>query len=394
MIVCSKCGVQLPDNNKFCYKCGSKVGSVQPTCNKCGNPVNANSKFCGSCGNPIIQTIVSPAVQEIASKPIRPIVCELCGGNDLVKENGFFTCQHCGTRYSLEEARKMMIEGTVQVAGTVRVDNSGKIGNYLMMAGSAFGVENYKEAEEYANKVIEIDPQNPEAWYIKGKAAGWQSTLGKIRLTESVQCWGNAVAYSGNNRQKYQQQIADDISKLIQAVVLLKVDLFVKSPTAHNANGLMNSVELLEIVLNLQQKTGVLAQVNVWSEFIAASMNTASVKGFDTANDYFGAQAKDRLTYKYPTWLDYCDNCIDILSVAMTLAETEATLNNSFKNAVYMQKSVINSKTYAFNGQGYVVDQSLTKQSIAIRKKAIKELTLKKEQNLQRIQRQSNSIQS
>jgi len=33
-----------------------------------------------------------------------------------------FVCQHCGTKYSVEEAKKLMIEGTVDVQGTVKVD--------------------------------------------------------------------------------------------------------------------------------------------------------------------------------------------------------------------------------------------------------------------------------
>ncbi len=35
-------------------------------------------------------------------------VCELCGGDNLVKEGDFFVCQGCGTKYSLEDARKLM----------------------------------------------------------------------------------------------------------------------------------------------------------------------------------------------------------------------------------------------------------------------------------------------
>ena len=297
MIVCNKCGTQQPDNNKFCYKCGSKIVFNQAICSKCGKPVTPNSKFCGSCGNPIVQAEEKDSTQVDSAKPLRAIVCELCGGNNLVKENGYFTCQHCGTRYSLEEARKMMIEGTVQVAGTVRVDNSGKVSSYLMMAESALEVNNYMEAEEYANKVIEIEPQNPEAWFIKGKAAGWQSTLGKIRLSESVQCWGNVITYSGDNCAKYQQLIADEMSKLIKGVVLLKVDLFAKSPSNNTANELFHALDLIDLAIRLQEKTQIPAQESFWREYMASCMNTAAIKGFDYANDYFGAQIKDRLTY-------------------------------------------------------------------------------------------------
>ena len=59
---------------------------------------------------------------------MKAIKCELCGSGDLVKQEGVFVCQHCGTKYSLEEARKLMVEinGTVDVQGTVKIDNTTK----------------------------------------------------------------------------------------------------------------------------------------------------------------------------------------------------------------------------------------------------------------------------
>ena len=68
---------------------------------------------------------------------MKRLTCEMCGSTDLIKDGGVFVCQSCGTKYSVEEAKKMMIEGTVEVAGTVKVDNTDKIENYLHMAKSA-----------------------------------------------------------------------------------------------------------------------------------------------------------------------------------------------------------------------------------------------------------------
>lgn len=36
------------------------------------------------------------------------IKCEVCGSTDIIKQEGFFTCQLCGIRYSLDEIRKML----------------------------------------------------------------------------------------------------------------------------------------------------------------------------------------------------------------------------------------------------------------------------------------------
>jgi len=40
---------------------------------------------------------------------MKQLTCELCGGTDLIKQDGVFVCQNCGTKYSVEEAKKMMI---------------------------------------------------------------------------------------------------------------------------------------------------------------------------------------------------------------------------------------------------------------------------------------------
>ena len=44
---------------------------------------------------------------------MKSIVCEMCGSNDIVKKDGLYVCQFCGTKYSVEDAKKMMIDGTV-----------------------------------------------------------------------------------------------------------------------------------------------------------------------------------------------------------------------------------------------------------------------------------------
>ena len=42
---------------------------------------------------------------------MKALACEMCGSQDLVKTDGMYVCQNCGTRYTVEEAKKMMVEG-------------------------------------------------------------------------------------------------------------------------------------------------------------------------------------------------------------------------------------------------------------------------------------------
>ena len=88
---------------------------------------------------------------------MKAIVCEMCSSNEFVKEDGYYICQHCGTRYTVEEAKKLMVEGTV------KIDNSELIKKFLLNARRAKQKEDWKEAEKYYNMVEQNEPTNIEA---------------------------------------------------------------------------------------------------------------------------------------------------------------------------------------------------------------------------------------
>lgn len=94
---------------------------------------------------------------------MQTLKCEMCGGGNLIKQDGLFVCQNCGTKYTVEEAKKMMIEGTVDVKGIVKVDNSAFIEKYLANARRAIAKEDWEETEKYYNMVEQNLPNNIEA---------------------------------------------------------------------------------------------------------------------------------------------------------------------------------------------------------------------------------------
>lgn len=103
---------------------------------------------------------------------MKQLICEMCGSADLIKDGGVFVCQSCGCKYSVEEAKRMMIEGTVDVQGTVKVDNSAFVQKYLANARRAYEKEDWEEVEKYYNMVEQNAPHNMEAVFFSsfGKA--------------------------------------------------------------------------------------------------------------------------------------------------------------------------------------------------------------------------------
>lgn len=90
---------------------------------------------------------------------MKAFVCEMCGSNDLVKKDGFFVCQYCGVKYSLEEAKNLMIE----VTGKVKIDNSDELNNLYIVARRARQDNNYVAAQKFYDQIVVKDPNSWEA---------------------------------------------------------------------------------------------------------------------------------------------------------------------------------------------------------------------------------------
>jgi hypothetical protein len=96
---------------------------------------------------------------------MKKINCELCGSNQIIKQEGVFVCQHCGTKYSAEEAKKMMVDGVVEVTGSVKVDTSDKLSNLYQIARRAKNDNNAESAEKYYDMILIEDPTSWEATF-------------------------------------------------------------------------------------------------------------------------------------------------------------------------------------------------------------------------------------
>lgn len=101
---------------------------------------------------------------------MKQLVCEMCGSNSLVKTGEYFVCESCGTKYTVEAAKKLMIEGTVDVKGTVQVDNTAFVEKYLANARRAMDKTDWGEAEKYYNLVEQNVPDNIEALFFSAYA--------------------------------------------------------------------------------------------------------------------------------------------------------------------------------------------------------------------------------
>lgn len=163
---------------------------------------------------------------------MKAMQCELCGSSEIVKEGDLFVCQSCGMKYTLENAKKMMIEGVVQVEGTVETDRSSDAKRFMELARMAKNGKNYQEAEHYATKALEIDQDNAEAWAIRSMSIDWQLTLKKDRLKESQAAslkmfeLLNAKKLSAGNFNSDHVSLLLDYAEHVATITIPEINLF------------------------------------------------------------------------------------------------------------------------------------------------------------------------
>ena len=130
------------------------------------------------------------------------LVCEMCQSNDMVKQDGYFVCQACGTKYTVEEAKKLMIEGTVDVSGsTVKVDNTSFVQKSLENARRAKAKEDWEECEKYYNMVEQHEPKNIEAIFFSayGKAKMGMVDSDRFKREQKVNVLKNSISVIDDN---------------------------------------------------------------------------------------------------------------------------------------------------------------------------------------------------
>ena len=130
---------------------------------------------------------------------MKQLTCEMCGSTDLLKEDGVFVCQSCGCKYSVEEAKKMMIEGTVEVKGNVKVDKSEDFNKFIIIAKHGLEDETLESGYNACEKALEINPQSGEAWLLK---AEYLQAYGNKSTSQIISTLKRALEYSNNANKR------------------------------------------------------------------------------------------------------------------------------------------------------------------------------------------------
>lgn len=91
---------------------------------------------------------------------MKAIKCELCGSNQLIKKDGYYQCEHCCTKYTLEEAKKLIVSGTVEV-----VTGNAEKERLLKNAETYINLERYDDASKLYDEISHNYPDDYRGWW-------------------------------------------------------------------------------------------------------------------------------------------------------------------------------------------------------------------------------------
>lgn len=290
---------------------------------------------------------------------MKKIVCELCEGTVFDKVDGRFVCKSCGTSYSAEEARDMMqeVEGDAPTPNGVQPTpvstpqgnvNQQQLDNILVLATSAYEASNQAEAENYCNQAIVIDAMCYKAWFLKGKAVGWQSTLGNNRMEEAAHAFCKAIDFAPEEeKESLKDQAVNELKNLGLACISLRKDNFAKSPETSQLNGFKNDrlvlINALKVLLSHGNAVGM---PEGYLEEIASMMNQSAVAALNMVRKVW-ANCEHPGEKDWDTYVGWCSNIEQLIrqSIDASDDDDEADIQR-WKNLKIVLEEPMDAKSY------------------------------------------------
>lgn len=170
---------------------------------------------------------------------MKAFTCEMCGGHELKKENGVFVCQHCHTQYALEDARKLILDGPIEI------DNSKQVDNLFILARRARDDNDTPNARKYYEMILLEAPQNWEAAFYALFFSAKDSSVADIPYTAKKAADGIdsvlALVHALNDADAERTALTEIVTRMDElAVLMFNVaqmkckELLAKNPSATN----------------------------------------------------------------------------------------------------------------------------------------------------------------
>ena len=207
---------------------------------------------------------------------MKTIVCEMCGNNNLIKQDGNYVCQSCGTKYTLEEAKNLLVDMGENYSN-VSVDKSNQVSKYIELSEIAMKAGNLKEAIEYANKALEIDSTNYYVYYLKGLSISYQTSIAMPKFEEGIKYMLVGVDYvTQDKKADLQELISTSAYKILSNHLGLLCENYGKD-LGVSSTDLLNCVDEIYAMIDVLDEKGCQIDMKEFNKSIGQRLTSAGI---------------------------------------------------------------------------------------------------------------------
>lgn len=227
------------------------------------------------------------------------------------------------------------------------------IQNLFILAQTAYDSENYMDAENYANRIIELDATNCDAWLMKGNCAGWQTHNPAFRLLESINCWNTCLVNSSDvDKEDYLFTVRTNCIEVAVAYVMRNIQEFKKNPGEESIAKIKEAVDYLEPIMRKANQTfGV--EIVVYEDKLASNVSALVTEVSKQATTSFGKRKENQTDEAYNKFVETQDYCILVWDYLMDIAKKHGTVTAILHNLVKMHETIIRACSYKQAGNKF-----------------------------------------
>ena len=224
------------------------------------------------------------------------------------------------------------------------------IENLFILAENAYDSENFTDAENYANRVIEIDATNSDAWIMKGNCVAKLSTPQNFRFLEAINCWNTCLTNSSKEEfEDYQFTVRTNCIDIMVTYVLKNCMDFAKNPTEENFTKIKETIDTVDPMMRKANQTfGV--DIVSYEDKLASNISAVVTKISKAEIQQFGKKKETQTDEAYARFVKVQDVCINAWDYLMDIAKKHGTVTAILSNVVKMHEAIIRNCGHKVNG--------------------------------------------
>lgn len=129
-----------------------------------------------------------------------PIKCKVCGKTEFVKQDGMFVCLYCQSKYSIEEAKNLLINRNKDddniISEIQKFEDKEKLTNLYSLAEQAFLHQKYEEALNYYKEILIEQPNHWQPVFYTSYLQYLCTTLTLANMGKELESLRNGFSFS------------------------------------------------------------------------------------------------------------------------------------------------------------------------------------------------------